>query len=190
MRVPLGVDVEGIKTLVLRSEYVYTQHAEIERRAEGLTFIQVEEALLSGTILEEYADTGRGESCLRVGFAGNTPVHTVCRMARRQGGPDHGLRATPTEVHRPMDPRTASMSEVRCNACGSKDYVERRIEYLYSHDGNYLLVPNTPVEVCVDCGMIYYDAAVLKEIERRFFAIQEQREEADRYIEMPTKSYA
>ncbi|MFQ5616309.1 MAG: YgiT-type zinc finger protein [Anaerolineales bacterium] len=28
-----------------------------------------------------------------------------------------------------------------------------------------------PVEVCLECGMIYYDAAVLKEIERRFFGI-------------------
>jgi len=37
--------------------------------------------------------------------------------------------------------------------------------------------------------MIYYDAAVLKEIERRFFAIQDKAEEPDRYIEMPAKAY-
>jgi hypothetical protein len=38
--------------------------------------------------------------------------------------------------------------------------------------------------------MVYYDAAVLKEIERRFFAIQRKVEEPDCYIEMPTKAYA
>ncbi len=81
------------------------------------------------------------------------------------------------------------MSNVRCNFCGSDRNEERRIEYLYSHEGKYLLVPNTPVEVCLQCGMIYYDAAVLKEIERRFRAIQEQVEEPDRYIEMPTKAF-
>jgi hypothetical protein len=31
---------------------------------------------------------------------------------------------------------------------------------------------------------------VLKEIERRFFAIQREDEEPDRHIEMPAKAYA
>ena len=82
------------------------------------------------------------------------------------------------------------MSKVQCNFCGSDRYEERKIEYLYSRDGNYLLVPNTPVEICLNCGMIYYDAAVLKEIERRFLAIQRKTEKPDRYIEVPEKSYA
>jgi YgiT-type zinc finger domain-containing protein len=82
------------------------------------------------------------------------------------------------------------MSEVLCSSCGSGQYEERRIEYLYSYKGEYLLVRNTPVEVCVDCGTVYYDAGVLKEIERRFFAIQRKAEEPDTYIKMPAKSYA
>lgn len=77
-----------------------------------------------------------------------------------------------------------------CNFCGSDRYEERRVEYLYSLKGKYLLVPNTPVEVCLNCGMRYYDAAVLEEIERRFFAIQAKAEEPDRYIEVPEKAYA
>ena len=56
------------------------------------------------------------------------------------------------------------MRKVQCNQCGSDCCEERRIEYLYKHAGNYLLVPNPPVEVCLHCGTIYYDAAVLKEI--------------------------
>ena len=77
-----------------------------------------------------------------------------------------------------------------CNFCGSDGYEERRIEYLYRHDGKYLLVPNTPVEVCLHCGMMYYDGVVLEEIERRFFAIQQQEEKPDRYIQVPTIAYA
>jgi hypothetical protein len=42
----------------------------------------------------------------------------------------------------------------------------------------------------LDCGAVYYDAAVLKEIERHFFAIASKAEEPDAYIEMPTKAYA
>ena len=81
------------------------------------------------------------------------------------------------------------MSAIRCNFCGSEDYEERRIEYLYSHGGEYLLVPNTPVEICSNCGMVYYDAKVLREIERRFFAIRRQTEQPDRYISMPEKAF-
>jgi YgiT-type zinc finger domain-containing protein len=82
------------------------------------------------------------------------------------------------------------MNKARCNFCGNDHFEERRIDYLYSYQGQYLLVPNTPVEVCARCGMVYYDAAVLKEIERRFFAIQRKDESPDRYIEVPEKAYA
>jgi YgiT-type zinc finger domain-containing protein len=88
-----------------------------------------------------------------------------------------------------MQTMNEKTKKVKCNFCGSEQYEERRVEYLYSHKGKYLLVPNTPVEVCVNCGMIYYEAAVLKEIERRFFAIQENTEKPDRYIQMPTAAY-
>lgn len=79
--------------------------------------------------------------------------------------------------------------KVRCNFCGSDRYEERRIEYLYSYEGKYLLVPNTPVEVCLECRMVYYDAAVLKDIERHFFAISQNMEEPDRYVQVPVKAY-
>ncbi len=76
----------------------------------------------------------------------------------------------------------------RCNYCGNERFEERRTEYLYSYRGEYLLVPNTPVQVCLYCGMVYYDAAVLKEIERHFFAIREKTEQPDRYVQMPQKA--
>jgi YgiT-type zinc finger domain-containing protein len=82
------------------------------------------------------------------------------------------------------------MREKRCNFCGSDRYEERKIDYLYQYKGDYLLVPNTPIEVCLECGMVYYEAKVLKEIERHFFAIQAKAEKPDRYIEMPSKEFA
>ena len=57
-------------------------------------------------------------------------------------------------------------------------------------EGNYLLVPDTPVMVCTNCGMVYYDAAILEAIEQRFFAIQQEGEEPDTYIQMPLVAYA
>ncbi len=56
----------------------YTLHAEIERKSDDLAFCQIEEAILSGEILEQYPEDKRGESCLIVGFSGNIPIHIVC----------------------------------------------------------------------------------------------------------------
>ena len=70
--------IETIQAQVRENQYVYTHHAEIERKADGLTFQQVELTLLNGEILEQYPDTGRGESCLIVGFAEEIPIHVVC----------------------------------------------------------------------------------------------------------------
>jgi len=72
------MDIEEIQAKVRQNQYVYTQHAEIERKADDLTFVQIERALLGGEILEQYPDTGRGESCLVLGFADAMPIHAVC----------------------------------------------------------------------------------------------------------------
>jgi hypothetical protein len=72
------VDIEEIEARIRNNQYVYTHHAEIERKAEELTFAQVEEAFLNGEILEHYPDTGRGESCFILGFTEDIPIHIIC----------------------------------------------------------------------------------------------------------------
>ncbi|NJN82160.1 MAG: DUF4258 domain-containing protein [Caldilineaceae bacterium] len=72
------MDIADIKKRVQTDQYAYSLHAEMERKIDKLTFTQVEEALLDGKILEQYPDSGRGESCLVVGFSGETPIHVVC----------------------------------------------------------------------------------------------------------------
>jgi len=69
--------LDQIKQRVINGEYVYTYHAEIERRADDLAFYQIESAILNGEILEVYPDLGLGESCLVLGFSENIPIHAV-----------------------------------------------------------------------------------------------------------------
>jgi len=71
-------NIDKIKAKVRRRQYVYSDHGDDERQDENLTLAQVEQALLNGEMLEQYPDTGRGESCLLVGFAENVPIHVVC----------------------------------------------------------------------------------------------------------------
>jgi YgiT-type zinc finger domain-containing protein len=80
------------------------------------------------------------------------------------------------------------MKNEKCNYCGSVRYSTKKTDYLYSHNGKYLLVPNVPVEVCDSCGMIYYDAKNLLDIEKHFFAISNNEEKPDGFINVPHKS--
>lgn len=97
------MDIESIQEKIRSEEYVYTSHADIERKADDLTLMQVEEALLNGEVLEQYPDTGRGESCLILGYSNNLPIHIVCGW--------RGNRVAIITVYTPgppkfIDPRT------------------------------------------------------------------------------------
>jgi len=69
---------DQIRQKVLHGGYIYTLHADLERKADDLAFYQIEEALLNGEIIENYPDLGLGEICLVVGFSENIPIHIVC----------------------------------------------------------------------------------------------------------------
>ena len=77
----------------------------------------------------------------------------------------------------------------KCFYCGGNHFETRRVEYLYSRRSQYLLVPDMPAEVCLDCGTIYYSGPALLEVERRFMAIQQHQAEPDRLIELPVMLY-
>ena len=73
------IDELWVKEKIRRSEYYVSRHGDQERQNDNLSILEVEESLLSGRILEQYPDTGRGESCLVVGFTeGGKPTHVVC----------------------------------------------------------------------------------------------------------------
>jgi hypothetical protein len=73
------MDHAWIARCVIDQRYSYSCHADRQRQNDGLTLADVEEALISGRILERYPDTGRGPSCLVAVFSdGGKPIHVVC----------------------------------------------------------------------------------------------------------------
>lgn len=73
------IDELWIKEKIRNSEYYVSRHGDQERQNDNLSLLELEESLLNGRILEQYTDTGRGESCLIVGFTeAGKPVHVVC----------------------------------------------------------------------------------------------------------------
>ncbi len=65
------MNIDEIKEKVRNDEYIYTLHAETERKADDLTFYQIEETVISGKILEQYSDTKIAMSKCRT-----LPIHT------------------------------------------------------------------------------------------------------------------
>jgi hypothetical protein len=72
-------EIDWIVEKAKSGQYYFSKHGDGERQNDNLTIAEVEEALLTGRILEQYPDTGRGESCLVVGFTkAGKPIHVVC----------------------------------------------------------------------------------------------------------------
>ncbi len=69
--------VDWIVERVKNEEYYFSKHGDQERQNDNLTIEEVEEALLSGRILEQYEETGRGESCLVAGFTNSRKSHYI-----------------------------------------------------------------------------------------------------------------
>lgn len=71
--------IEQIQKKIKDDQYYFSKHGDQERQNDNLTVEEVEESILNGRILEQYQDTGRGESCLIVGFTeAGKPLHIVC----------------------------------------------------------------------------------------------------------------
>ena len=71
--------IAWIQEMISSGDYQFSHHGDSEREADNLTIDEVKEVILSGRVLEHYSDTGRGESCLVVGFTeAGKPLHVVC----------------------------------------------------------------------------------------------------------------
>jgi hypothetical protein len=74
------MDIVEIKQAMANGRFRLSLHAEIEAEKDNLDIAQIVEAILHDDILEQYPDTGRGQSCLVLGFTGQTPIHAICGM--------------------------------------------------------------------------------------------------------------
>jgi len=74
----MPITLKWLKEKIGRNEYYFSKHADQERQNDRLEISEIEKAVSDGKILEQYEDTGRGESCLICGFSDGKPIHIVC----------------------------------------------------------------------------------------------------------------
>lgn len=70
---------DWIKEKTGEGDWYISRHGDDERQKDGIRIDEIETVLRGGVILEQYADNGRGDSCLMGGFATEgKPIHVVC----------------------------------------------------------------------------------------------------------------
>ena len=70
--------IEDIKSKVKNGNWLLSTHADEAAEDENINLAEIRDAILNDDILEYYPDTGRGESCLILGFVAGKPIHAVC----------------------------------------------------------------------------------------------------------------
>lgn len=76
-----------------------------------------------------------------------------------------------------------------CNFCGNKNFRKKDVQYIYKHDGRYLIVDNVPSEECEYCGERYFAAKTLKKIEADFNEIYTSGKEPKKKIQVPIEEF-
>ena len=81
------------------------------------------------------------------------------------------------------------MDQTRCNFCGQTEFVHKKVEYIYRHQGQYMLFRDVPAEICLHCGMRYYAAEVILRIEKRFFDVWQHQGQAAQTVTVPVETF-
>lgn len=77
-----------------------------------------------------------------------------------------------------------------CSFCGNKNTEAAVVQYVYKHDGKFLIVNGVPCERCEFCGERYFQAKVLKRIEQSFLNVHSRGKRATRSMVVPVERFA
>jgi YgiT-type zinc finger domain-containing protein len=77
----------------------------------------------------------------------------------------------------------------KCSFCGNTNFKNKSVQYIYKQNERFLLVNNVPCEACEYCGEQYYEAIVLKKIEKDFNEIYFSGRTTERQITVPVEEY-
>jgi hypothetical protein len=80
----MSITIDFIRSEIENESYEISLHADNERLNDELTLNQLEQALVTGEIIEYYQSDARGESCLIYGVCDDVNIHIVCGKNRQQ----------------------------------------------------------------------------------------------------------
>ena len=69
-------DIEAIQEHFARRDYLFTAHASDRAVQRGIRSVDIEQAVASADVIEDYPDDKYGPSCLLLGYTGRRrPLH-------------------------------------------------------------------------------------------------------------------
>ena len=77
----------------------------------------------------------------------------------------------------------------KCSFCGNEEVVAKKVQYIYRHDGKFLVVDDVPCEECTYCHERYFEGAVLEQIEDEFEALHSGAKTARSEVSVPIEKY-
>ena len=70
--------IEAIKQKIGQGKYIISFTHTEKLRQRKIKAEDIEQAVKTGTIIEDYPQDQRGPTCLILGFVGRRPLHVVC----------------------------------------------------------------------------------------------------------------
>ncbi len=77
-----------------------------------------------------------------------------------------------------------------CSFCGNKNFNKITTQYTYKHDGKFIIIDDVPCTTCEYCGEQYFEAVILRNIEKGFQDINSNRKKVKKTITVPVESYS
>lgn len=78
----------------------------------------------------------------------------------------------------------------KCHFCGNKNFKEARVQYIYRHNNQFLIVNDVPCEQCEYCGEEYFEGKMLTQIEKEFHRIYAQGKKAKNELRVPIEQFS
>ena len=76
-----------------------------------------------------------------------------------------------------------------CNFCGNINFEKKFVQYIYKHNGQFLVVNNVPCEECKFCGEQYFKVEILKKIEKDFREIYLYGKKIEKQVKVPVEEF-
>ena len=77
----------------------------------------------------------------------------------------------------------------KCHFCGNKNFKGTKVQYIYKHNNQFLIVNDVPCEQCEYCGEEYFEGNVLNQIEEEFHRIHAQGKKAKKELRVPIEQF-
>jgi YgiT-type zinc finger domain-containing protein len=77
----------------------------------------------------------------------------------------------------------------KCIFCSNNYLIEKKVQYIYKHNSDFIIVNGVPCEECSFCGEQYFKGGELEKIEKLFFEIHQNKRISHKKLEVPVEEY-